>query len=155
MAGILICPSHGSQPPVSASARLRDALSNGVGIPESWVSLVVIKSVTRISVQLVDSALVLEAGLNPAASPFVLFDRDIAQKKLNDRLLIRTLIPSELNTPRVCGRCLAEAIQPQGTKRLSVDAGVHAGQDSSGTQTPSHVFPNGDKRQGAAAEREP
>ena len=155
MAGILICPSHGSQTPVSASARLRDALCNGVGIPESWVSLVVIHGVDRIIALHIDSALVLEAGLDPAASPFVLFDRDVAQKKLNDRLLIRKLIPSELNTPRVCGRCLAEAIQPQGTKRLSVDAGVHAGQGSSGTQTPSLVFPSGDKRQGAAAEREP
>ena len=118
MGGLLLCIEHGKQAPVGASDRLVLALKNGLAIPADWVSLVIVQSGDRATWHLVDSERVAATGLDPAQSPFVLQDRDYAQRKLNDRLLIVRVIPSDLKNPRVCRQCLASAVEPQGTERL-------------------------------------
>lgn len=115
----MLCPKHGAQGPASTSARLAEALWAGKSIPEDWVSLVIVQEADQSSFHIVDSQRIVEAGLDPAASPFLLRDRDIAQKQLNDRLLIkkscvrsgRPLTCARAAWPPPCGRKLRPGLQ--------------------------------------------
>ena len=137
MGGIILCPKHGAQGPASTSARLSEALWEGKSIPEDWVSLVIVQEADQSSFHIVDSQRIVEAGLDPAASPFLLRDRDIAQKQLNDRLLIQKILHAERQAPRVCARCLAAAVQPQATPRLAMTPNARRLNRSGGAPAPN------------------
>ncbi len=122
MGGLLLCRTHGNQTPVGTSARLEAALKLAEPIPADWVSMVVVKGGGRTSWHLVDSEAIAAAGLDPAASPFVLRDRDRDLRVLNDRLLILKVLPSDPKSHKVCKRCLAAAVVPKDAERLRLPA---------------------------------
>jgi hypothetical protein len=82
---------------VGTSARLETALRLGAPIPADWVSVVIVKRGDRTSWHLVDSEAISAAELDPAASPFVLRDRDQELRVLNDRLLMMSDMASWLH----------------------------------------------------------
>jgi len=125
---LFICRTHGHQGLVPTSHRFSEALDSGESIPAEQVCLVLVMGEARCNWYHLDQDVVREAGLDPAGSPIVLKDRNVLERQLNDRLIIRRLFPGlGATVKRACKECLAQAIHRRDAAHLRIPLALMAG----------------------------
>ncbi|MEJ8851923.1 hypothetical protein [Variovorax rhizosphaerae] len=106
-----ICEKHGAQAFVMTSPILRDALVNESPIDRAILREIHITSDEKSSILIVDAEFLEKHTSFDKKTKIHLKDRSVAQKKMNDRLMIQKVYKDLV---WVCPICLSQINQPPG-----------------------------------------